>query len=79
METITIKKTSFNGKETSKEYTQDEYVKQWTESIGIGSLWYLQRDDHYEADKTKVKKIRQLVEEMAIANFEDLLKEEVYK
>lgn len=77
MKTITITKTSFSGDETSKEYTQEDYVKQWTESIGVGSLWYLQRDNHYEADKAKVKQIRKLIEEMAIANFEDLLESEV--
>ena len=77
MKTITIKRTSFSGDETSKEYTQEDYVKQWTESIGVGSLWYLQRDDHYEADKAKVKQIRKLIEEMAINNFKELLLEEV--
>ena len=75
MKTITITKTSFSGNETSKEYTQEEYVKQWTESIGVGSLWYLERSDHYKADRAKVKLIRKLIEEMAIANFEDLLTE----
>ena len=75
MKTITIKDTTFGGKERIRKFTQDEYVKQWTESIGVGSLWYLQRDDHYEADKAKVKQIRKLIEEMAIANFEDLLED----
>ena len=74
MRTITIK-TTFCGKEKSKEYTEEEYVKQWTESIGVGSLWYLERSDHYESDRAKVKHIRTLIKEMAIANFEDLLED----
>ena len=77
MKTITITKTSFSGDETSKEYTQEDYVKQWTESIGVGSLWYLERSNYYKEDRAKVKLIRKLIEEMAINNFKELLLEEV--
>ena len=67
METITIKE---------KKYSQEDYVKQWTESIGVGSLWMLKRSSHWDDDQKKRDQILKLVEEMAINNFKELLKEE---
>ena len=77
METITIKDT-FCGKERTRKFTQDEYVKQWTESAGVASLYYLERTscgmEALEDDQAKVKTILKLIEEMAINRFEELLK-----
>ena len=79
METITIKDT-FCGKERTRKFTQDEYVKQWTESIGVASLWMLVRTSFnhevLEADQKQVEKIRSLVDEMARYKFVELLLEE---
>ena len=79
METITIKDT-FCGKERTRKFTQDEYVKQWTESIGVASLWMLVRtsfsNEVLEADQREVRKIRSLIEEMAKHRFAELLIEE---
>ena len=43
METITIKDTTFGGKDRTRKFNEEEYVKQWTESIGVASLWMLVR------------------------------------
>ena len=80
METITIKDTTFGGKDRTRKFTQDEYVKQWTESIGVASLWMLVRTSFnhevLEADQKQVEKIRSLVDEMARYKFVELLLEE---
>ena len=80
METITIKDTTFGGKDRTRKFTQDEYVKQWTESIGVASLWMLVRSSYHakdvEADQKQVEKIRSLVDEMARYKFVELLLEE---
>ena len=80
METITIKDTTFGGKDRTRKFNEEEYVKQWTESIGVASLWMLVRTSFnhevLEADQREVKKIRSLIEEMAKHRFAELLIEE---
>ena len=80
IKTITIKETTFSGKERVRQFTQEDYVKQWTESAGVVNLYYLERTSLgtkvFEDDRTKVKTIFKLIEEMAINRFEELLKEE---
>ena len=75
--TITIKDTTFSGKERTRKFTQEEYVKQWTESAGVTSLWMLVRtsfsNEVLEADQREVRKIRNLIEEMAKRRFAELL------
>ena len=80
METITIKDTTFGGKDRTRKFNEEEYVKQWTESIGVASLWMLVRTSFnhevLEADQKQVEKIRSLVDEMARYKFVELLLEE---
>ena len=73
--TITIIDT-FLGEEKERIFTKEEYVKQWTQSIGVGQLWYLTRTDHYEEDQTKVDKVKELVEELAENRFEEIFNKE---
>tara|TARA_R100001594_G_scaffold93331_1_gene127647 strand:+ start:435 stop:707 length:273 start_codon:yes stop_codon:yes gene_type:complete len=80
IKTITIKDTTFSGKERIRKFDQEDYVRQWTESAGVVNLYYLERTSSgskvFEDDRTKVKTILKLIEEMAINRFEELLKEE---
>ena len=76
--TITIIDT-FLGEEKERIFTKEEYVKQWTQSIGVGQLWYLTRTDHYEEDQPKVDKVRELVKELAENRFEELFNKEEKK
>lgn len=80
IETITIKDTTFGGKDRIRQFNQEEYIKQWTKSAGVASLYYLERTscgmEVLEDDQAKVKTILKLIEEMAINRFEELLKEE---
>ena len=75
--TITIKDTTFSGKERTRKFNEEEYVKQWTESAGVASLWMLDRtsfsNELLEADQREVRKIRNLIEEMAKRRFAELL------
>ena len=75
--TITIKDTTFSGKERTRKFNEEEYVKQWTESAGGASLWMLVRtsfsNEVLEADQREVRKIRNLIEEMAKRRFAELL------
>ena len=73
--TITIIDT-FLGEEKERIFTKEEYVKQWTQSIGVGQLWYLTRGDHYEEDQPKVDKVRELVKELAENRFEEIFNKE---
>lgn len=78
IETITIKDTTFGGKDRIRQFNQEEYIKQWTKSAGVASLYYLERTscgmEALEDDQAKVKTILKLIEEMAINRFEELLK-----
>tara|TARA_B100000131_G_scaffold30124_1_gene28230 strand:- start:39 stop:311 length:273 start_codon:yes stop_codon:yes gene_type:complete len=80
IKTITIKDTTFSGKERTRQFDQEDYVRQWTESAGVVNLYYLERTSSgskvFEDDRTKVKTILKLIEEMAINRFKELLKEE---
>ena len=80
IETITIKDTTFGGKDRIRQFNQEEYIKQWTKSAGVASLYYLERTscgmEVLEDDQAKVKTILKLIEEMAINRFEELLKKE---
>ena len=80
IETITIKDTTFGGKDRIRQFNQEDYVKQWTESAGVASLYMLERTscgmEVLEDDQAKVKTILKLIEEMAINRFEELLKKE---
>ena len=73
--TITIIDT-FLGKEKERIFTKEEYVKQWTQSIGVGQLWYLTRRHHHEEDQSKVDKVRELVKELTENRFEEIFNKE---
>ena len=73
--TITIIDT-FLGEEKERIFTKEEYVKQWTQSIGVGQLWYLVRTGHFEEDQPKVDKVRELVKELAENRFEEIFNKE---